>query len=366
MKINRQLAALALLSILHSHLSTCHAQGTLTPPGVPTANMKSLAQIEPRTPISSAPYTISAPGSYYLTTNLTATVSNAIVVTASGVTLDLGGFTISSTVPDANNGGNAILLSAGLNGITIRNGHIRGGVTNNGSGSYAGSGFAGGVYCAMGNENVLVSGVSVSGCLSYGIDLRTGASTVVEFCAVQTVGGTGIIASTVKGVIVRDCGGDAMFVDQASDSHGEASSSGTGINANQLAQNCYGSSASGTGVGALQALNCYGTTTSGYAGVTAATAQNCEGFNYGSSYGIFATSAQNCYGHSNAGAGIYAPNGSVFNCYGESSSGFGISANIAAFSIGERPGGTAIQSYIGNCCYAAYGTNNIVFKYNMP
>jgi len=32
--------------------------------------MKTLDQIEPRTPISSAPYTISASGAYYLTNNL--------------------------------------------------------------------------------------------------------------------------------------------------------------------------------------------------------------------------------------------------------------------------------------------------------
>jgi hypothetical protein len=42
--------------------------------------MKSLDQIEARTPISSAPFTISAPGSYYLTTNLTTAVSNAILI----------------------------------------------------------------------------------------------------------------------------------------------------------------------------------------------------------------------------------------------------------------------------------------------
>ena len=73
-------------------------QGALTPPGAPALTMKTLAQIEPRIPISSAPFTISSSGSYYLTMNLTTTESNAIVIAANGITPDLGGWTISSTV----------------------------------------------------------------------------------------------------------------------------------------------------------------------------------------------------------------------------------------------------------------------------
>ena len=45
-------------------------QGSLTPPGAPGETMKALAQVEPRTPISSLPYTISESGSYYVTGNL--------------------------------------------------------------------------------------------------------------------------------------------------------------------------------------------------------------------------------------------------------------------------------------------------------
>src|SRR5450432_171554 len=107
----RHTAIALLLSTINSPLSTTFAQGSLTPPGAPAPTMKSLAQIEPRTPISSVPFTIGAPGSYYLTTNLTTTVSNAIVIAASGVTLDLNGFTLSSTVPNAANGGFAILIN---------------------------------------------------------------------------------------------------------------------------------------------------------------------------------------------------------------------------------------------------------------
>ena len=69
-------------------------QGSLTPPGAPGGTMKNLAQVEPRTPISSLPYTIKVPGSYYLTGNLAST-TNGIFIDASQVTLDLMGFTLS-------------------------------------------------------------------------------------------------------------------------------------------------------------------------------------------------------------------------------------------------------------------------------
>jgi hypothetical protein len=80
--------ALAVLSTLNSQISTLHAQGALTPPGAPAPTMKTLAQIEPRMPISSLTYIISAPGSYYLTTNLTCIggSANGINISSSDVT----------------------------------------------------------------------------------------------------------------------------------------------------------------------------------------------------------------------------------------------------------------------------------------
>src|SRR5208337_66021 len=101
-----KISALAMVSAF-CLLRSAFGQGSLTPPpGAPAPTMKSLDQIEARTPIST-PYTITQPGSYYLTTNLNLTEGDAINIETDGVTLDLNGFTISST---STTFGTAILL----------------------------------------------------------------------------------------------------------------------------------------------------------------------------------------------------------------------------------------------------------------
>ena len=169
-KVRAAILALALLSVPTLQFSTAFAQGVLSPSGPPQPTMKTLTQIEPRTPIVSVPFTIGARGSYYLTTNLICTASNAITIAVGDVSLDLNGFTISSIVPNAANGGAAILLGSGLQNITIVNSLIQGGVINNGSGVYSGSGFGYGIFFS-GNTpmNVLISHISVYGCLDEGI-----------------------------------------------------------------------------------------------------------------------------------------------------------------------------------------------------
>lgn len=402
--LKRAAAVALLLSTIHHQLSTAFAQGSLTPPGAPVPTMKSLDQIEARTPISSAPFTITQSGSYYLTTNLICTVSNAIVIAANGVMLDLNGWTISSSLPDAANGGAAILLNSGLRNITIANGFIQGGVTNNGSGVYSGSGFGSGIiYSGTGPLNVRVWGVSISGCYYNGIYLSIANSTVVESCTVRRVGGSGIGASTVKQSSAIDCGSKAIIGDQVVDCRGESSS--TGIYATTAA-NCYGQSSSDWGIWADKtAVNCCGQS-SGFGGLFAMTAQNCYGVS--STYtGLSAISAQNCYGQSSSSYGVYAY--SAQNCYGASSTGsainaktaascYGVTAGSAAFGIvtenaqgcygynfgsgtglyatrmaigcyGFADSGTGLSAYIANSCVGetiSGAAKAVTYKYNMP
>src|SRR5262245_18522147 len=103
---------LSLLVLIALQVTSTLAQGPLAPPGPPSPLFKTLEQIEPRRPISSLPFVISQPGSYYVTTNLVgAPGQNGITITADCVTIDLMGFEIRG-------------VAASLSGIFI-NGGVR-------------------------------------------------------------------------------------------------------------------------------------------------------------------------------------------------------------------------------------------------
>lgn len=123
------------------------AQGALTPPGAPAPSMKSLGEIdaslttltalagkiESRIPIDTLPgdatavRIISAPGSYFLRGNLTSPSDGVagIRVAASGVVIDLNGFSMIGT--GANSNANAVdAISGGVERVIVRNGVIIG------------------------------------------------------------------------------------------------------------------------------------------------------------------------------------------------------------------------------------------------
>ncbi|MES2922249.1 MAG: hypothetical protein V4819_11925 [Verrucomicrobiota bacterium] len=299
------------------------SQGSLTPPGAPAPTMKTLDQIESRTPISSLPSAISAPGSYYLMANLETTGGSAINISADGVTLDLNGFTITSTTSPA--GGAGIRLSGTRRNVAIFNGNLQGGGTNTG-GVYSGPGFLMGIDTAGTSQNVRVTGVNVMGCQAIGINLGTDLSTVVTQCTVRTVGNQGISAGTVTDSVVSDSNSAGINAKNANNCTGIGGTS-TGLFA-ENASNCKGSSNSGIGLNAGNAQNCTGSSTNG-TGISTGNGGKLIGCTAKSSaVGIAAgigSTIKDCTAYLNTGNGISAGDGSVIQgCSARENSGNGI------------------------------------------
>lgn len=105
-------------------------QGALTPPSAPAPMMKTLTQVEPRTDVFTLPgnptslHVITAPGSYYLTTNLIGPGGvHGITVLADRVTIDLRGFAIIGAGQFGMNW-NAIMVPASQVDLKVLNGTI--------------------------------------------------------------------------------------------------------------------------------------------------------------------------------------------------------------------------------------------------
>jgi len=157
------------------------------PPGPVSPTMKTLKQVEPRTPVESLPgsptatYLITQPGSYYLAGNITGEAGkDGIFIGSDNVILDLMGFTLSG-VPGAGGGVNS---QFGRKDIAVCNGTV--------------SNWTDGVSIAA--ENALIRNIFAISNLGDGIYGHSNA--MIIDCVSANNGDVGIGAA-IEGMIVR-------------------------------------------------------------------------------------------------------------------------------------------------------------------
>ncbi|RYD39383.1 MAG: hypothetical protein EOP85_16045 [Verrucomicrobiaceae bacterium] len=197
----------AIFLLLTATLLSVHAQGPLLPAGPPAPGMKSLDQIAPGKPITSLPYFINEPGAYYLTGNLVHTaVGVALGVNASGVTVDLRGFTISCT-STAND--DCIYVYSDHDNVRVFNGSIAGNTTVSMSGAvsnrtwnvYTAGGFSNGINSSFATS-CQFSDLVITGCINRGIIL--GPQCVARSVIFRSNGNCAT-SVTGRGASVIDC-----------------------------------------------------------------------------------------------------------------------------------------------------------------
>ena len=172
-------------------------QGALVPPGPPAVTMKTLDQVGPRIPISSVPFRITTPGSYYLTNNLIGVaLTNGITFLSSDAILDLNGFALIG----APNSYSGIAVTGNRTNLVVRNGTVRG------WGSH-GVDLSGGASTA----NVLAEGLIISSNSFDGIITHQDA--IVRDCCVRNNGQYGILvySGRVSGCVSENNGGPGIY-----------------------------------------------------------------------------------------------------------------------------------------------------------
>jgi parallel beta-helix repeat protein len=254
--------------------------GALDPSAPPAPTMKTLSQVEPRTPISSIPFTISQPGSYYLTSSLTIApgTDNGITIASDNVTLDLAGFTLDGGGSGADGVGVAAHNPA-YAGITIRNG------------SATGWGDAG--FSTLAAASAVVEGVRANGNALFGLTIQ---NTRLRSCSASDNGSNGILAGNSS---IAGCTAARNVIGiQASrsviDGCTVVENSGQGVSAtDSTVRGCYTMNNVGTGIEAVARSVFVGNVTAGdLYGITASFGSTVRGNTVTSSksHGIFIVS----------------------------------------------------------------------------
>jgi hypothetical protein len=165
--------------------------GPLDPPG-PVGSTDGVR--EAGTPISSLPFTITQPGYYYVTRDLTGVIGQSgIVIAANDVTLDLHGFTLRGVAGSVS----GVSVSGARSAIVIRDGIIRDWF--NGIDAQNAS------YARISEVTVLSSG-DAAGDGSYGVIVSNYST--LEDCNVSGSASNGVYAlkSVVRGCVVTASG----------------------------------------------------------------------------------------------------------------------------------------------------------------
>jgi parallel beta-helix repeat protein len=178
------------LAALAPQFSIVRAQGSLTPPGAPAPTMKTLSQIEARTPVDAVntpgnitfDFYISQPGSYYLTANVIGVSGKSgIGIAANNVTLDLNGFTVSGVLG----------LTSGIytyntcTNVIVRNGMVinwnRGVNSSADIGIFESLVISSNLYGMQCESRTMIRDCTIVGSYSYGIELD-GPNSLISGC----------------------------------------------------------------------------------------------------------------------------------------------------------------------------------------
>ena len=168
-------------------LSRPATAGQLNPPPGPVAPTQA-TPVQSLAGDATSQYIISQTGAYVLTGNIQSVAGkDGIAINASGVTLDLAGFTMSDALHT-----NTAIASLSASSVTIRNGHVEGwatGIRNTAGGLWAVSGLnirnVAGKAITLANA-ATVRDVNVSNCQD-GILLEIFGYTAAENCRVTTL-----------------------------------------------------------------------------------------------------------------------------------------------------------------------------------